>query len=99
AVIADCRTRVCPGSWEPSLRSFALQLAISIPAHSTKPGPSEKRINRYAWEVYRAAVRARWIGRVVASTADEAIRGGGRRVHGFIPQASRMWRLAHRALT
>jgi hypothetical protein len=25
------------------------------------------------WSVYRAAARARWIGQVVASTADEAV--------------------------
>lgn len=28
---------------------------------------------RYAWDVYRAAARARWVGQVIASTADEAI--------------------------
>lgn len=28
---------------------------------------------RYAWDVYRAAARARWVGRVIASTADEAV--------------------------
>jgi hypothetical protein len=27
-------------------------------------------MKRYAWDVYRAAARARWIGRVVASTGD-----------------------------
>jgi hypothetical protein len=30
-------------------------------------------MQRYAWDVYRAAARARWVGRVIASTADEAI--------------------------
>jgi hypothetical protein len=30
-------------------------------------------MHRYAWDVYRAASRARWIGPVIASTADEAI--------------------------
>jgi hypothetical protein len=28
---------------------------------------------RYAWDVYRAAARARWIGRIIASSADAAI--------------------------
>ena len=28
---------------------------------------------RYAWDVYRVATRACWVGRVIASTADEAI--------------------------
>jgi hypothetical protein len=28
---------------------------------------------RYAWDVYRAAARARWVRRVIASTADAAI--------------------------
>jgi hypothetical protein len=27
----------------------------------------------HAWDVYRAAARARWIGRVVASSADAAV--------------------------
>jgi hypothetical protein len=27
----------------------------------------------YAWTVYRAASTARWVGQVIASTADEAI--------------------------
>ncbi len=30
-------------------------------------------MQRYAWDVYRAASRARWIGRVIASDAAEAI--------------------------
>jgi hypothetical protein len=30
-------------------------------------------MQRYAWDVYRAAARARWIGRVVAPSADAAI--------------------------
>jgi hypothetical protein len=29
---------------------------------------------RYAWDVYRAAARSRWIDQVIASTADEAVR-------------------------
>jgi hypothetical protein len=28
---------------------------------------------RYVWSIYRAAARARWVCRVVASIADEAI--------------------------
>jgi hypothetical protein len=28
---------------------------------------------RYAWDVYRAAARARWVGQVIAADADEAI--------------------------
>jgi hypothetical protein len=32
-----------------------------------------KLTRRFAWDIYRAAARARWIGRVIASTADAAI--------------------------
>jgi hypothetical protein len=28
---------------------------------------------RYAWDVYRAAARARWVGQVIAHSADAAI--------------------------
>jgi hypothetical protein len=28
---------------------------------------------RFAWDVYRAAARARWIGQVIAADAEEAI--------------------------
>jgi hypothetical protein len=31
------------------------------------------RMQLHAWDVYRAAARARWIGRVVASSADAAV--------------------------
>jgi hypothetical protein len=30
-------------------------------------------MQRYTWDVYRAAARARWIGRVIASGADAAV--------------------------
>jgi Ser/Thr protein kinase RdoA (MazF antagonist) len=30
-------------------------------------------LQRYAWDVYRAAARAKWVGRVIASTVDAAI--------------------------
>jgi hypothetical protein len=32
-----------------------------------------KPLQRFAWDIYRTAARARWIGRVSASTAEEAI--------------------------
>jgi hypothetical protein len=32
-----------------------------------------KPLQRYAFDIYRAAARARWVGQVIASTADEAI--------------------------
>jgi hypothetical protein len=32
-----------------------------------------KPATRYAWDVYRAAARARWVGQIIAETADEAI--------------------------
>jgi hypothetical protein len=35
--------------------------------------PDAPSMQRFAWDVYRAAARARWIGRVISSTADEAI--------------------------
>jgi hypothetical protein len=42
-----------------------------------KPSNDNKRnakpVQRFAWDVYRAASKARWIGRVEASTADAAI--------------------------
>jgi hypothetical protein len=28
---------------------------------------------RYAWDVYRAAARSRWVGQVIAADSDEAI--------------------------
>ena len=28
---------------------------------------------RYCWDIYRAAARARWVGQVVAATAEAAI--------------------------
>jgi hypothetical protein len=34
-----------------------------------KPQPMQ----RFAWDIYRAAARARWIGRVIASSADQAV--------------------------
>ncbi len=37
--------------------------------NSRNPPPMQ----RFAWDIYRAAARARWIGRVIASTADEAV--------------------------
>jgi hypothetical protein len=40
-------------------------------ANDNKPGVTPSL--RYVWSVYRVAARARWIGQVVASTADEAI--------------------------
>jgi hypothetical protein len=30
-------------------------------------------MRRFAWDIYRAAARARWVGRVEAPTADAAI--------------------------
>jgi hypothetical protein len=30
-------------------------------------------MQRYAWDVYRAAARSRWVGRVIAHSADAAI--------------------------
>jgi hypothetical protein len=35
--------------------------------------PKAQPTPRYAWYVYRAAARARWVGQVVASSADDAI--------------------------
>ena len=35
--------------------------------------PGVKPSPRYVWDVYRAAARARYVGQVVAGTADEAI--------------------------
>jgi len=35
--------------------------------------PEAKPMQRALWHIYRAAARARWVGQVVASNADEAI--------------------------
>jgi hypothetical protein len=35
--------------------------------------PGAKSMLRWAWDVYYAAARARWVGRVEASDVDEAI--------------------------
>ena len=35
--------------------------------------PNAKPVVRFAWDIYRAAARARWVGRVIAADADEAI--------------------------
>jgi hypothetical protein len=32
-----------------------------------------KRVQCFAWDVFRAASRARWVGRIEAATADAAI--------------------------
>jgi hypothetical protein len=53
--------------------------ASAKPKRSRLPRPSNdnsrtaKAGPRYAFDVYRAAARARWIGRVVAHNADAAI--------------------------
>jgi hypothetical protein len=45
-----------------------------IPARSANDNKrNAPPLQRYAWDVYPAAARARWIGQVIASTADEAI--------------------------
>jgi hypothetical protein len=38
-----------------------------------RPGRQDKPSPRNAWDVYRAAARARWVGRVIAADAHEAI--------------------------
>jgi hypothetical protein len=43
------------------------------PRPANDNGPHAPPLQRYAWDVYRAAARARRVGRVIASTADEAI--------------------------
>ncbi len=35
--------------------------------------PDAKPKLRFAWDVYRAAARARWVGQVIATSGDEAI--------------------------
>jgi hypothetical protein len=35
--------------------------------------PNAKPVVRFAWDVYRAAARARYVGQVIAADADEAI--------------------------
>jgi hypothetical protein len=32
-----------------------------------------KPAQRFMWDVYRAAARARWVGQVIAITSDEAV--------------------------
>src|SRR5262249_20807067 len=40
----------------------------------------DKKPRRYAWDVYRTGGRSRWVGRVIASTADKAIWAAGKLV-------------------
>jgi hypothetical protein len=35
--------------------------------------PGDKPVVRFAWDVYRAAARSRWVGQVIAADATEAI--------------------------
>jgi hypothetical protein len=35
--------------------------------------PNAAPPQRFAWDIYRAAARARWTGRVIASSVDEAV--------------------------
>jgi hypothetical protein len=35
--------------------------------------PDRKPRRRFAWDIYRVAARARWLGQVVAHSADEAV--------------------------
>jgi hypothetical protein len=53
--------------------------ASANPSGIKRPRPSNDNsqnppyMPRYAWNVYRAAARARWVGRVEAVDADEAV--------------------------
>jgi hypothetical protein len=49
----------------PSRRTFR-------PANDNKPDALP--LQSYAWDVYHAAARARWVGRVIAHSADAAIK-------------------------
>ena len=44
------------------------------PSNANDNKRNAKPTRRYAWDVYRAAAHAWWIGHVIASDADEAIR-------------------------
>jgi hypothetical protein len=44
---------------------------VAAPANDNTPNAMP--VVRFAWDVYRAAARARWVGQVIASDADEAI--------------------------
>jgi hypothetical protein len=51
-----------------------LQRRQDTPARAANDNdPMGKRALRYAFDVYRAAARARWVGQVVAISADAAI--------------------------
>jgi hypothetical protein len=43
------------------------------PSRSNDNSRNRPPIPRYTWDIYRAAARARWLGRVVAGDATEAI--------------------------
>jgi hypothetical protein len=43
------------------------------PRPANDNNPNSPSLQRYAWDVYRAAARARWIGRVIAPNADAAV--------------------------
>ena len=61
-----------------SLR-WRLATGLANVADMKRPRPSNDNaknsppLQRFAWDVYRAAARARWVGRVIASSADAAI--------------------------
>jgi hypothetical protein len=40
----------------------------------------DKKLRRYAWDVYCTSGRSRWVGRVIATTADKAMRVAGKLV-------------------
>ena len=58
--------------------------------------PGVKPSLRYVWDVYRAAARARYVGQVVASTADEAIEAAAVEFRTDIEKliAARRWEVA-----
>ncbi len=43
------------------------------PSNANANSCDAKPVRRLAWDVYRAAAKARWVGRVEAPTADAAI--------------------------
>jgi hypothetical protein len=48
-------------------------LGMKRPSPSNDNSRNRPPMPRFAWDVYRAAARARWIGQVVAGNANEAI--------------------------
>jgi hypothetical protein len=63
------RTGYIAPSWRSGQSASMKRLR---PSNDNKRNPPP--MARYVWDVYRAAARSRWVGQVVAATADDAVK-------------------------